>query len=75
MAGSEKSGFANSKAHLIENAYYILTPTSKVAEEKVAAYGILWPSLKALPVILDYREHDRITGTISHLPTSSLPRL
>ena len=25
-------------------------------------------ALKALPVILDYREHDRITGTISHLP-------
>lgn len=68
MAGSEKSGFANSKAHLIENAYYILTPTSKVAEEKVAAYRDFVASLKALPVILDYREHDRITGTISHLP-------
>ena len=25
-------------------------------------------SLKALPVILDYRVHDQITGTISHLP-------
>ena len=27
MAGSEKSGYSNSKAMLIENAYYILTPT------------------------------------------------
>lgn len=68
MAGSEKSGFMNSKAHLIENAYYILTPSAKVAEEKVDTYKDFVSSLKALPVILDYHEHDHITGTISHLP-------
>lgn len=68
MAGSEKSGFANSKAHLIENAYYILTPSAKVSEEKVLAYQELVSSLKALPVVLDYHEHDYVTGTISHLP-------
>ncbi|HJB00828.1 MAG TPA: prephenate dehydrogenase [Candidatus Mediterraneibacter merdavium] len=68
MAGSEKSGFANSKAHLIENAYYILTPSSKVSEGKVRAYKDFVSSLKALPVVLDYHEHDLVTGTISHLP-------
>lgn len=68
MAGSEKSGFVNSKAHLIENAYYILTPSAKVSDEKVEKYRNFVEALKALPVILDYREHDRITGTISHLP-------
>ena len=68
MAGSEKSGFSNAKAHLIENAYYILTPTEKVAEEKVTAYRDFIASLKALPIVLDYKEHDNITGTISHLP-------
>lgn len=68
MAGSEKSGFANSKAHLIENAYYILTPSSKVSEGKVRAYKDFVSSLKALPVVLDYHEHDHVTGTISHLP-------
>lgn len=68
MAGSEKSGFVNSKAMLIENAYYILTPTAKVAKEKVDAYSTFVESLKALPVVLDYEEHDYITGAISHLP-------
>lgn len=68
MAGSEKSGFSNSKAHLIENSYYILTPSAKVSEEKTAAYRDFVSSLKAIPVILDYKEHDHITGTISHLP-------
>ena len=68
MAGSEKSGFSNSKAHLIENAYYILTPSSKIPVEKVHAFRDFIASLKALPVVLDYREHDLITGTISHLP-------
>lgn len=68
MAGSEKSGFANAKAHLIENAYYILTPSEKVSQEKLETYRAFAESLKALPIILDYRQHDYITGTISHLP-------
>ena len=68
MAGSEKSGFANSRPHLIENAYYILTPSGKVSRDKIDAYRAFIESLKAIPVILDYREHDCITGTISHLP-------
>ena len=68
MAGSEKSGFVNSKPVIIENAYYILTPSAKVSEEKVKAYEAFVESLKALPVVLDYEEHDYITGAISHLP-------
>lgn len=68
MAGSEKSGFVNAKALLIENAYYILTPTEKVPQEKIDAYAEFVDSLKALPVILSYEEHDYITGVISHLP-------
>ena len=67
MAGSEKNGFANPKAHLIENAYYIFT-SAKVSEEKINAYRNFVSSLKALPIVLDYRQHDCITGTISHLP-------
>lgn len=68
MAGSEKSGFSNAKAHLIENAYYILTPTGKTSEDKIRVLQELISSLRALPIVLDYRTHDRVTGTISHLP-------
>lgn len=68
MAGSEKTGFVNSKAHLIENAYYVLTPSRTVSREKVDAYAAFAGSLKSLPIILDYEQHDYVTGTISHLP-------
>ncbi len=68
MAGSEKSGFVNAKAMLIENAYYILTPSAKVSKEKAEAYAQFVESLKALPVVMEYEEHDYITGAISHLP-------
>ena len=68
MAGSEKTGFDHSNERILENAYYILTPTPQVAEEKVQTYEKFVESLKALPVILDYQLHDQITGTISHLP-------
>ena len=68
MAGSEKSGYVNSKAMLIENAYYVLTPSAKVPEEKTERYRKFVEALKAIPVILSYQEHDYVTGTISHLP-------
>ena len=68
MAGSEKTGFANSKPLLIENAYYILTPSSKVPQKKLDDYSAFAASLRAIPIILDYEEHDFVTGTISHLP-------
>lgn len=68
MAGSEKTGIENSKHILIENAYYIITPTSRVSKEKVQEFVKLTASLKALPLVLDFQEHDFITGAISHLP-------
>lgn len=68
MAGSEKSGYANAKAHLIENAYYILTPSDRVPAQKVKEFRDLIESLHAIPMILNYTEHDYITGAISHLP-------
>ena len=68
MAGSDRTGFLNSKAALLENAYYILTPTAAVSTDKVAAYRELVTQLGAIPLILDYQKHDYVTAAISHLP-------
>lgn len=68
MAGSERFGYVNSKAKLLENAYYILTPTGETSPERLDAYKALVESMGAIPLILDYRQHDYITAGISHLP-------
>lgn len=68
MAGSERIGFANSKALLLENAYYILTPTKEVSDEKIASYKKLVQTIGAIPLILSFKEHDYVTAAISHLP-------
>ncbi|MCH5342603.1 MAG: prephenate dehydrogenase [Acetatifactor sp.] len=68
MAGSERVGFVNSKALLLQNAYYILTPTEKVPSEKVEAYRNLVEHLGALPLILNCEQHDYVTAAVSHLP-------
>lgn len=68
MAGSERFGYANSKAKLLENAYYILTPTGQTLPERLEAYRTLVESMGAIPLILDYQQHDYVTAGISHLP-------
>lgn len=68
MAGSERIGYPNSRASLLENAYYILTPAEGVSEEKVMQYAALIQDMGALPLRLDYRQHDYVTAAVSHLP-------
>lgn len=68
MTGSEKTGYANATAYLLENAYYIITPTAQSPKDKVTEFTELVRSLGALPMVLDYKAHDHATATISHLP-------
>ena len=68
MAGSEKTGFANANPLLLENAYYILTPTTQVDPDKVSVLKELIAGIGALPLILPYDKHDYITAAVSHLP-------
>lgn len=68
MVGSEQSGYAASKDRLIENAYYFLTPTSCVAQEKVEQLSNFLQQLGAIPLCFTPNEHDYITSAISHVP-------
>lgn len=68
MAGSEKTGLLNAKDSLLENAYYIITPTAQSSKTAIADFRELVESLGAIPLILDYEQHDYATAAISHLP-------
>lgn len=78
MAGSEKTGYENSTDHLLENAYYIISPTAKNTPEQIERMRQIALALHALPLVLDYKEHDFSVAAISHLPhliASSLVKL
>lgn len=68
MAGSEKTGLSNATAYLLENAYYIITPTKNVDAGRVKEFQNFVASLGAIPLVLDYDAHDAATAAISHLP-------
>ncbi len=68
MAGSERFGYPNAKASLLENAYYILTPTKEVSDAHIGFMKDLVQTIGALPLVLDYETHDFVTAGVSHLP-------
>ena len=81
MAGSEKTGYENATDHLLENAYYIVTPPEgldqsgsetgnippKYAENANRIIAVA-QTVGAIPLVLDYREHAKVVAAISHLP-------
>lgn len=71
MAGSEKTGYEHSNDHLLENAYYIITPSLNDSEDNQEYSRRLIEiarAVGAIPMVLDYREHDKVVAAISHLP-------
>jgi len=68
MTGSEKTGISNANEYLLENAYYIITPTSETTPEQVDDFYAFVKELGSIPLVLDYEEHDYATASISHLP-------
>ena len=68
MAGSHKSGPAAAKAHLFENAFYLLTPTPDVGERAIAELKMWLHGTKAKFLVIAPETHDQLTGVISHFP-------
>ena len=68
MVGSEKSGFSHANDHLLENAYYFLTPGDTTSFAMTTQFSSYIQGLGALPVTLKASEHDYITAAISHVP-------
>lgn len=68
MAGSEKTGYEHSTDHLLENAYYMITPTAGDNGVLSSRLRAIADAIGALALILDYQEHDKIVAAVSHLP-------
>ena len=68
MTGSEKIGYHHATAYLLENAYYILTPSAQTDSDTLSQFKDYLSTLGAITKVLDYKEHDHATASISHLP-------
>lgn len=68
MTGSEKTGILAADKTLLENAYYIITPTAVTPQTDIDDFRDFVRSLGSIPLILDYKSHDYSTAAISHLP-------
>ncbi len=68
MAGSHKSGVSAARAILFENGFYLLTPSQHIEEEKVNELKEWLKGTKAKFLIVTPKEHDYLTGVISHFP-------
>jgi prephenate dehydrogenase len=68
MAGSHKTGVGSAKAHLFENAFYILTPSMETPKNVIHSLKDLLSGTKANFIEMSADEHDQIAGLISHFP-------
>lgn len=68
MAGSEQTGYKSAKAHLFENAFYILTPNNIVTKTILDNMLALVRLTGAVPLVLDPDCHDYTVAAISHVP-------
>ena len=78
MTGKEKGGYQNSDPLLLENAYYVLTRSSRSPEDLLESFSAFIKSLGANVVVMDEKAHDRSVAAVSHVPhiiASSLIRL
>ncbi|MGY4690098.1 prephenate dehydrogenase [Salibacterium sp. K-3] len=68
MAGSHKSGVQAAKAHLFENAYYVLTPAEGTPAHMIIQLQNWLKGTHARFIELTADKHDQLAGMISHFP-------
>lgn len=68
MAGAETVGFAGADPLLLENAFYLLTPTPTTHPDALELVRNLVAALGAQVLEMSPREHDLVTAAVSHLP-------
>ncbi len=68
MTGSERTRYHNSRASLLENAYYIVAPTSETPQDKTGCMKEFVSEIKAIPLVISCPFHDYAVAGISHLP-------
>ncbi len=68
MAGSEKSGYANSSRSLLKNRAYVLTPSDDTPKERLEFLEEIIDSLGCKVIITNPNDHDRAVAGISHMP-------
>lgn len=68
MVGSERSGYEAANDHLIENAYYFITPSSAVDSKKTEEFTTFIEDLGAITIVYPPARHDQMTAYISHIP-------
>lgn len=68
MTGSHKSGITAARAHLFENAYFVLCPSNHVTEEQMSNVTELLVPTKAKVIEVPAVEHDQMTAVVSHFP-------
>lgn len=68
MAGSEKGGFAEARATLLQGASCLVTDDGQATESLVAEVAAFWTSLGCRVIEMSPAEHDQVVARISHLP-------
>ncbi len=68
MCGKELSGITAADPTLYRGKTFILTPLPRTAAEGLALGKALVAAIGAQPLVLDPARHDRLVGTLSHLP-------
>jgi prephenate dehydrogenase len=68
MAGSERVGVLHADAGLLENAVWVITPTSRSDTQALALVQRLVGALGAHAIEVDPELHDQLVATVSHVP-------